>query len=200
VPYRSGLTTAASLATCSDLTRQAGRRPVLMVPPMVSARSLCPLMSGDGRHNGDSALVAALAAGLTCAEAGRVAGVSERTVRRRLQEEDFRAELAMARASLLDRAIGRASDAATEAVDVLTSVMRSGKSDTARISAARTLLQFSSHRHNDPISDALVGVGAITSTEFERILSRVMDLAFDRIPDERQFDFVQAVQRIGMSR
>ena len=50
-------------------------------------------MAGSGRQNADPILIAALLSGATPAEAATQAGVSERTVRRRLLNPAFRARL-----------------------------------------------------------------------------------------------------------
>lgn len=155
-------------------------------------------MSANGRHNADAALLAALATGLTFAEAARSAGVSERTARRRMEDDNFRSQLSDARAALVDRVVGRASDAAAEAVESLRLLMRSAESETARISAARTLLQFVRQRGPDPIADALQRAGSITIHDFQNVLGKVMDAAIDRIPEERRDEFLLAVRQIGM--
>lgn len=156
-------------------------------------------MSANGRHNADAALLAALAAGLTYAEAGAAAGISERTARRRVADEEFHAQLTDARAALLDRAIGQASDAAAAAVVALRSLLGS-ESETTRISAARALLQFVSQRRLDPIGDALRGASSISRADLQEIVGKVIDEALHRLPEEKHEEFILAVKRIAAAR
>jgi hypothetical protein len=76
-------------------------------------------MSASGRSGGDSALIAALAAGATHEAAAKHAGVSERTVRRRLADTEFRRRVDEARGEALDQAMARLSRAATGAATTL---------------------------------------------------------------------------------
>lgn len=94
--------------------------------------------SGSGRKTGDLALLARLAAGDPVAEAARQAGMSERTVYRRLGDEKFRHQLSAVRSQMLDRAIGKLADAATEAACTLRSLL-GAESETARLGAARAI-------------------------------------------------------------
>lgn len=67
----------------------------------------------------DTLVLAALAAGEEVAVAAATAKLSERTVYRRLADPAFRAELAALRRGMLDRAVGRLTDATTAAVETL---------------------------------------------------------------------------------
>lgn len=87
----------------------------------------------------DGVLAAALAQGSTWVEAAKQAGVSQRTVGRRLADPGFKAQVARFRAELLDRALGRAADAATEAVETLRKLLGS-KNEMVQLGAARGLL------------------------------------------------------------
>ncbi len=84
---------------------------------------------GDRRGRGRSAardvvLVAALATGATQAEAARVAGVSERTVRRRLEETSFADRVAAERRAVATRTAARITALASgDAVAVLRELM-----------------------------------------------------------------------------
>lgn len=98
------------------------------------------MMAGDGRHKGDAALVAALAAGATVRDAAERSGVGERTVYRRLADGAFRRRVSAARAEFVDRAVGQLADAATAAVATLQALLTS-PSDSVRLSAARTILE-----------------------------------------------------------
>lgn len=93
----------------------------------------------DRTRRGDAALVGALAAGATHAQAAERAGVSERTVRRRLDEPDFRRAVSRERGRILDRAAGLAADTAAEAITVLRDLMRDAP-EHVRLAAARAIV------------------------------------------------------------
>ena len=97
-------------------------------------------MSVSGRSGGDAVLVAALAAGCTYEDAARQAGVSERTVRRRLDDPGFRKQVDAARGEMISRAVAQLSAAATEAVGTLRELLAS-ELDFARLGAARAILE-----------------------------------------------------------
>lgn len=90
---------------------------------------------------GDMALITALAAGQSVADAARAAGLSDRTVRRRLQDPTFSAAVDLSRAELLEEALGLLSGTASIAVKVLRVVAADKSSGaTARVAAAGRLL------------------------------------------------------------
>lgn len=99
-------------------------------------------MAGGDRENADSALVAALASGATRQQAAERAGVSEATVYRRLSDPSFRLQLDNARAEHIERTIGALAAASTAAVATLLKLLNA-KSETARLGAARSILEFS---------------------------------------------------------
>jgi hypothetical protein len=153
-------------------------------------------MSANGRHNADSALIAALAAGMTYADAAQAAGVSARTARRRMNEEPFRSQMAVARADLVERAVGRASDSVVDAVDTLRELMHSASSETARLGAARALLDFVGRRRGDPVADAIRGASTVSPSELTPIFSSILDAALRRIPEEEELAFLNEVSAI----
>lgn len=88
---------------------------------------------------GGADLVLLLASGASAAEAGRRAGCSERTVRRRLEAPGFRAEVASVRVGLLEAATGRLAASATEAVNALRRLLQD-RNGAVAVAAARTIL------------------------------------------------------------
>lgn len=96
-------------------------------------------MAGKGRRSADGALAVVLAQGATWADAAGQVGVSERTVGRRLSDPLFRARVSRFRTALLDRAVGQAAEAATEAVETLRRLLRSDH-EMVQLGAARSLL------------------------------------------------------------
>jgi hypothetical protein len=99
-------------------------------------------MAGGDRKNADSALVAALAAGLTVPKAAEQAGVSERTVYRRLKDGDFRAKVDQARTEAVSRTVGKLADLGTEAVDGVKALANSATSESVKLGALRTILEY----------------------------------------------------------
>lgn len=97
-------------------------------------------MSGRGRENADEMLMAALAAGKTVRDAAAEAGVSDRTVFRRLEQVDFRQRVADMRARMVEAAAGRLADAAGAACARLKSLLEA-ESESVQLGAARTILE-----------------------------------------------------------
>lgn len=98
-------------------------------------------MTSGGRKAANTAIIAALAAGCTQAEAARRAGVSERTVRRRLEDITFTELVETARGELLDRTVGKVADAATRGVETLEGLL-DADSERVRLGAARALVEL----------------------------------------------------------
>jgi transposase len=98
-------------------------------------------VAGNGNRKGDAALITALAAGHSIKEAAKIAGVGERTAHRRLDDPAFKERVSEMRTEFLSEAVGRLSDATTEAAKTLRSLLES-KSDSVRLSAARSILEF----------------------------------------------------------
>ena len=91
------------------------------------------------RSRADALLLSELAAGSTIADAAQRAGVSPATVRRRLADPTFRAQLARAQSELVERATAALTSASTEAVETLRELLRDGPPST-RLQAARAIL------------------------------------------------------------
>ena len=110
-------------------------------------------MADRGRHKGregaDPALVAALAAGRTAQDAAREAGVSERTVYRRLDDPAFKRRVEEAKAEMLGRAVAMLTSASVEAVETLRGLLDS-ELDFARLAAARAILDVG-HRYREQL-------------------------------------------------
>jgi hypothetical protein len=94
-----------------------------------------------GRKNGDAALVVALAGGATVQEAARAAGVSERTVYRRLEDGTFRHAVAEARSGLIGRAAGVLARVCAAAAMTLADLLEA-ESETVRLGACRSILEL----------------------------------------------------------
>jgi hypothetical protein len=103
-------------------------------------------MAENGRQKGDAALVLALASGQTARDAAHLAGVGERTVTRRLADQEFRREVEALRADLIRQAAGRLVEGMTQAADTLRSLL-GADSATVRLGAARTILELAPRLH-----------------------------------------------------
>jgi hypothetical protein len=93
-----------------------------------------------GKAGQNDMLALALARGETVAAAARAAGLSERTVRRRLEDAEFRRLVESARGELWGAASGLLSALASKAAGVLGELMDSD-SESIRLSAARAALE-----------------------------------------------------------
>ncbi len=91
----------------------------------------------------DDIIAAALAAGRTYREAGEAAGVSERTVRRRLQEPRFAAQVKQEQAMLVKRVADGLAGSALAAVETLQSLLLPASPPVVRCRAAQAILSSS---------------------------------------------------------
>jgi hypothetical protein len=88
----------------------------------------------------DDILALALARGATRQEAGRIAGVSERTVYVRLSDSTFRLRVSEFRRAMIDGAIGKLATLADKAADVLGKLLDE-ESPAVRLRAAGSVLE-----------------------------------------------------------
>src|SRR5579871_6747622 len=89
----------------------------------------------------DAALVSALAAGASQAEAAQLSGLSERTVSRRVADPEFRRRVEAARDGLVKRTIARLSATGILAAQGLHDLLKS-PSDAIKLGACRATLDF----------------------------------------------------------
>ena len=85
--------------------------------------------------------MSALAAGGTVEAVAGLAGVSERTVHRRLAEPDFRRQVTAARDEMVARSVARLSATSTLAADCLRELLKA-RSETVRLGAARAVIEL----------------------------------------------------------
>ena len=93
-------------------------------------------------RKGDPEIIARLAAGATVKEAAAAAGVSDRTVFRRLQDPSFRREVSAVRRLYIGETVGRLVDAGSDAAATLKELLNA-RSENVKHSAARTILEMS---------------------------------------------------------
>jgi hypothetical protein len=91
------------------------------------------------RSAADPLLAAAVAAGKTNEEAAALAGVSKRTVTRRLTDAAFRAEVTRLRGEMISQATGRLAEGMTWAALVLRTLLTSN-AEGIRLRAAAKIL------------------------------------------------------------
>ena len=94
-------------------------------------------------RKGEVVLIAELAAGATIREAAAKAKLSESTVYRRLQDDEFRREIKRARDRVMERSTARLVDATTAAVATLVELL-DGESEAVRLAAARAIIDNAS--------------------------------------------------------
>lgn len=90
---------------------------------------------------GEPKAALALASGSSMIDAARAAGISERTVRRRLTKPEYRMEISRLRARLLDAAVGKLVAETTDAVETLSDLLNA-TSEHVRLGAAKAILDF----------------------------------------------------------
>src|SRR5215207_4214681 len=90
----------------------------------------------------DDALALALACGATVEAAARQGGVSERTIYTRLRDPEFQKRIKEARTDLVRRSAGLLSAASGEAVRTLLALMKDSAPPSARLGAAKPVLEL----------------------------------------------------------
>jgi hypothetical protein len=103
-------------------------------------------MAGGDRSKADPALVVALAAGLTHQQPARQAGISERTVRRRLADPAFKQRIAETRAATIEQATAQLAAARLQAVQKLVQLL-GGESESTQFHAAKAILELGMKFH-----------------------------------------------------
>ena len=95
-----------------------------------------------GRRSADDLLMLALACGATLENAARQAGISESTVRRRIQDPEFQRKITTLRWDMVQRAVGMVTAAMAESVKTLIVLQKESVPSSSRLGAARTMLEI----------------------------------------------------------
>src|SRR4051794_40072753 len=104
-------------------------------------------MAANGRsRDRDEILVAALAAGMSYREAGAEAGVSDRTVRRRMKKAAFRTRVAEQSQERAEQVRALLLNAGPTAAITLAKLVAEAESESVRLGAARVLLGHTAGR------------------------------------------------------
>ena len=99
-------------------------------------------MAGKSRHNQDDVIVQAIARGEPQTTAAKLAGCSATTVRRRLDEPEFRSRVEAFRRGMLDQASGRLSDIMSKAVQCLSELLDGSNPPGIRLGSARAVAEL----------------------------------------------------------
>ena len=70
------------------------------------------------------------------------AGVSERTLRRRLKDSEYQARVGQLRTDYLSEAVSKLAHSGTKAVDTLVELAESAQSENVRLGAAKAILEY----------------------------------------------------------
>ncbi len=97
----------------------------------------------DGSGTRDEILAAALASGKTHRAAADAAGMSDRTVRRRLEAPEFRAMVSAQRMELVTQVADRLAGLAPQAVETMYSLLSDNNPPAVRCKAAQAVLSSS---------------------------------------------------------
>jgi hypothetical protein len=94
------------------------------------------------RKKTDEVLLSALACGATVDSAAHAAGMSARTVHRRLQEPAFQGRLQQARTDMIQRTAAMLTAAGLESVKTLLNLQQAASPAGVRLGAARSILEL----------------------------------------------------------
>jgi DNA-binding MurR/RpiR family transcriptional regulator len=129
---------------------------------------------GSKRAQREDAAIAALLSEPTIAEAATKAGISESTLLRWLQEPGFKGRCRAARRSVVESAIGRLQQAASQAVDALVKNLTCGV-PAVEVGAAKSVLD-----------QALKAVELVDLAERIEALEQAAELAAQREEGKRR--------------
>ena len=96
-----------------------------------------------GRKQGDDILITTLACGATVEAAAQKAGMSDRSVYRRLESPEFKRQLKEFRSDIVKRTACMLTAASVEAVKTLLSLMERSTAPATRLGAARAVIEIS---------------------------------------------------------
>jgi hypothetical protein len=125
------------------------------------------MASGHGKKDVDEMLLLALASGASVAGAAAQAKCSERTVRRRLQESQFRSRVSAMRSEMVQKAVGRLATLGVIAADELHRLIQQGN-DKIKLGACRAVLGFMLAGHDSQTLAAEVAELLRTAQEIAR--------------------------------
>lgn len=107
---------------------------------LAPADTLSSISNETMPRKGDDSLFQALVAGCHIETAAKQAGVSVRTVYRRLADPVFKQQLEEARESLRTAILANLANASEEAISTLWTLMQDSENETIRLKAAKIIL------------------------------------------------------------
>ena len=99
-------------------------------------------MAAGRKRKADTSLIVALACGASPESAAQKAGLSLRTVYRRLAEPAFRAHVQQLRLEMVRRTDGMLTASGLAAVKTFTTLQESATSESVRLGAARAIIEL----------------------------------------------------------
>jgi hypothetical protein len=96
---------------------------------------------GEKKSRKEEQFIAALLTNPSIEAAAKSVGIGNATAWRWMQDPNFATQYREARREVMRHATARLQEAAREAVECLRDVQRTGESESARVSAARTILE-----------------------------------------------------------
>jgi AcrR family transcriptional regulator len=115
-------------------------------------------MAGNGRKRADGVLATAFAAGATVADAAAQAGVSERTVYRRLKDTAFCLQVRSTEEAIRARVLTRLIQESFPAVDTLSGLLLPDNPPFVRFAAAKQILEYTMRRQESGMQQRLSAV------------------------------------------
>lgn len=122
-------------------------------------------MAAGRKRKGDAALVVALACGASPESAAQKAGVSLRTVFRRLADTAFLAQVDAMRAEMVRRQAGMFTAAGMASIKTFTTLQESATSESVRLGAARAVIELGCKlRENAALMDRIAALEGCLET------------------------------------
>lgn len=113
---------------------------------------------------GEPAAITALAAGKSYRDAAHAAGVTVRTIARRMDGDRYRSCVTAARADMIERASGQLAEGTAKAVETLSGLL-GARSEQVRLGAARAILDLAGrYRELVEISERVARLEEILET------------------------------------
>jgi hypothetical protein len=150
------------------LTSPLGQLGRGVVPRMYETEVLTAMTASDRSTAIETVLVTALASGATQAEAAAAAGISERTVRRRLERQDLARRVVEERSRLVTHTAARLTGLTGSAVDALMDLLADDVPPTVRLRASLGVLEAARiWRECSELEERITAIEAEVLSEWE---------------------------------
>jgi hypothetical protein len=140
------------------------------------------------RERWDDLLAEHLAAGSSYADAAAAAGCSLNTVKRRMRDSAFRGRVTEARVEFAERVRATLLGQAVNAAGILAGLALSANSESVRLAAARSILDYSVGRAAGP-----------GSAETVRLVRAVVEAALRRMDDDAGADLLREIDGLSLA-